>query len=349
MKMGASMRAVGSLAILLVGCGAVSAAGPKPRVSIEILTRPNLPLTASQQWYKVLTEAGIDGLQIRAGNGREQVSIAEQGTSRAPEYRVVGILAADNSLHLPGGKFAVGDVGRLRKWLDNLGDQGADGVTQPRSAFGLVAKQLEQVHDDLKKPVEFSTQGIAAAKAVREVGRQLKYTLLVDETAKGALADTKVVDELQGVSSGTALAAMLRPAGLVLEPVRPPGEELRYRIGKAVAGRESWPIGWKPAAAANKTLPDLFEFLNVEIKEIPVAEALEAIQSRLKVPFLCDHNAMALHSVDLAGVEADVPSKRLTYSLVLNKILMQARAKYELRVDEAEKPFVWITTVKPVR
>jgi hypothetical protein len=28
-------------------------------------------------------------------------------------------------------------------------------------------------------------------------------------------------------------------------------------------------------------------------------------------------------------------------------VLMQGQAKYELRVDEAEQPFLWITTVKP--
>ena len=37
----------------------------------------------------------------------------------------------------------------------------------------------------------------------------------------------------------------------------------------------------------------------------------------------------------------------MTYSQVLGKVLMQARLKYELRVDEADKPFVWITSVKP--
>jgi hypothetical protein len=319
----------------------------KPRVSIELLTRPGLPLTASQQWFKVLTDLGISGLQIRAAGARDEVAISEHGEKANRQYKVVGILATDNVLYLPGGKFGLNDTGRLRKWLAELGDQGAAGVTEKRSAFGLVTRQLEQVQADLKKPVGFSTKGMSAATAVAQVAARLDFAIAVDEAAGLELAGVKVAEELSGMSSGTALAIMLRPAGLVFEPVRPAGSELQYRIGKAQAGHQAWPVGWKPEAKAVKVLPELFEFLNVEIKDIPVSEALEAIEGRLKIPFLYDHNAMALHGLDPTQVQADVPSKRLTYTQILGKVLMQARLRYELRLDEADKPFLWITSVKP--
>ena len=60
-----------------------------------------------------------------------------------------------------------------------------------------------------------------------------------------------------------------------------------------------------------------------------------------------DRNAMALHQADPTTVTADVPGKRMSYSQVLRKILSQAKLKYELRVDDAERPFLWITTTKP--
>jgi hypothetical protein len=326
---------------------AVPAADVKARVSLELLTRPGLPLTASQQWFKVLTGMGISGLQIRAAGARDAVGITEEGSKASPQYKVVGILAADNVLYLPGGKFGLNDTGRLRKWLEDLGDLGAAGVTEKRSAFGLVARQLEQVTTDLKKPVGFSTKDMSAAKAVSQAAARLDYSLVIDEAAQRELAGVKVAEELSGMSSGTALAIMLRPAGLVLEPVRPSGGELQYRVGKARADHQAWPAGWKPEAKAVKVLPDLFEFLNVEIKDIPVSEALEAIEGRLKIPFLYDHNALALHGIDPREVQAEVPSKRLTYTQILNKVLMQAKLRYELRLDEADKPFLWITTVKP--
>ncbi len=325
------------------------AAGPRPRISLELLTRPGLPLTASQQWYKVLTDLGISGLQIRPSGPGDEMGISKQGDRAAPQYKVVGILATNNVLHLPGGKFNPNDVAGLRKWLDALADQGPEGVTEPRSAFGLVPRQLAEVNEDLKRTVSFSTLGMSTAKAVARVGAGLKHALILDDAAKQGLAGATVADELSGLSSGTALAAILRPAGLALRPDRPAGGDLQYRIGSAASTAEAWPVGWKPKGRPNEVLPALFDFLNVEIQDTSVAEAVDAIHSRFKVPFVFDSCAMAQHKVDPATAAASVPDRRMTYSLILNKVLLQAKLKYELHVDEADKPFVWITTVKPVR
>ena len=333
----------------LVACSCwTSAASAKPQVSLELLTRPGLSLTASQQWYKALADLGIGGLQIRDAGPRDEMGISQQGSKSAPAYKVVGILSADNVLHLPGGTFKLGETAKLRKWLENLSELGAEGVTAERSAFGLIARQLEQVHDDLKHPVDPSTKGLPAGKAVRQIGGRLKFALEMDEAAGPALAKVEVEDELNGLSSGTTLALILRPAGLVLIPERPAGGDLRYRVAKAQAGREAWPAGWKPKGRPNEVIGELFEFLNVEIpQDIPLPEVLEAIQARLKVPFLFDHNALVLHGIDPDKATADALNKRMTYSQVLNKVLGHARLKYEVRVDEADKPFLWITTVKP--
>jgi hypothetical protein len=339
-----------ALKFLLVSIGLVAAASganPQPRVSFELLTQPGLSLTASQQWYKALTGLGVSGLQIRSASPRDEMGITRLGSEASPEYKVVGLLAADNTLRLPGGKFSLNESGRLRKWLESLRDEGAEGVTERRSAFGLIPRQLEQIHDDLKKPVGISTRGMSADKAVAQIGGSLKWSLELDDATRRELSGVHVTEEFRGLSSGTSLAALLRLAGLVLEPQRSQAGDLQYRIGKPRSGHDAWPVGWKPKDKPNKVLDDLFEFLNVEIQEIPVSEALEAIEGRLKVPFVFDRAAMVLHGVDPGKVEAGVPSKRMTYSQVLNKVLMQAMLKYELRVDEVEKPFLWITTVKP--
>jgi len=323
------------------------AAAPKPRIAFELVTKSGLPLAASQQWYKALSDLGIAGLQIHPAGAGDEMGISQRGSQAAPEYKVVGILSADNVLHLPGGKFKIGETGRLKKWLDNLGDGGADAVTAQRLAFGFTQRQLDEVKGDLKKPVGFSTKEIPSGQAVAKIGRALKHSLQIDDAAKRALAGVQVSEALDDLSSGTALAVILRPCGLVFEPERLAGGDVRYRIHKAEAGRDAWPVGWKPRGERIDVLGDLFERLNVEIKDIPVSQAVEAIQGRLKVPVLYDQNAMALHGVDPTQIQADVPGKRMTYSQVLGKVLMQAKLQYDLRVDEADKPFLWITTIKP--
>jgi hypothetical protein len=193
-------------------------------------------------------------------------------------------------------------------------------------------------------PVGFSTKGVSAAAAATQIGKALRNPLVLEPGAEQALAKVTLAEELAEVSRGTALAAIARPAGLVLRPARS-GSGLEYRLERPREG-EVWPIGWAPKDRKSDSLPALFEMLNVEIKEIPVSEALEAIEGRLKVPFLYDRNAMALHQVDPTTVQADVPGTRMSYSQVLRKLLGQAKLKYELRVDEANKPILWITTFK---
>ncbi len=321
------------------------AATVKPTVVIEIVTEPNLPIDASQRWYKMLTELGIDGLRIRSATPTDKPSITKLGTSG---YRVVGVLSGDNRLFLPGGAFRTTDRGRLRQWLDKLRDSGAESVTQEPSAFGLLPAQLQQVTNDLKRPATAAAGGLPTSDAVRQIAATLGFQMVLDAQSRAALENLEVADDVRGMSAGTALAILLRPAGLVLVPERPTGGEIRYRVRKAARGIQAWPIGWKPEKRANEVAPRLFEFLNVEITGIPVSEAVAAIQGRLEMPLFYDRNALALHGVDPAKVPAELPSKRISYSQTLGRVLAQAKLKYELRVDEAERPFLWVTTFKPV-
>ena len=260
---------------------------------------------------------------------------------------MVGLLSAQGVLYVPGGQFTLRDVGKLRKWLDNLRADGVEGVTAPKSAFGLTPSRLKRVNGDLSQPVMFSTKELPAVTALGRIAEQLAIPFSVEAGATRALSGVEVADELRGLSSGTAMAAILRPAGLVLVPRRERGGQLEYRVGRPRGGGEVWPVGWKPQKRRNEVLPMLFGMLNVEIREISIAEALAAIEGRLEVPFLFDRNAMALHNADPAATEAEVPEKRMSYSQVLRRVLSQGKLKYELRVDEAEKPFLWITTTKP--
>jgi hypothetical protein len=86
----------------------------------------------------------------------------------------------------------------------------------------------------------------------------------------------------------------------------------------------------------------------VEIDGVSVAETVTSVAPRFDVPILYDRLALEIHGIDPAKVQASLPAKRTSYSLLLQKVLFQARLKYELRVDDAGKPFIWITTVKKV-
>ena len=322
-----------------------------PRVELELATESNFPATAQQQWYSLLTELKVDSLRIRKAGAEDKAAVETGGTKQSPVYRVVGFLTSDNQLVVPGGRFSARDRSGISAWLKKLREEGPERVqSKGKLPFGLLPDELAEVNADLSRRVTFSTKDKPLAEAVSQIAGKLKFPLDTDRRASLALREAeRIRDELEGVSSGTALAYLLRPAGLALEPVLDSNKKLRYLIGLPSAGRTAWPVGWTPDQPARELLPQLFEQLNVDLDDALLADTLSAISERLGAPVLYDHYALTRHGVDLEKATVKLPPKRLAYAVILNKVLHQANLKGEWRVDENDKPLLWVTTLKPVK
>ena len=110
--------------------------------------------------------------------------------------------------------------------------------------------------------------------------------------------------------------------------------------------QESWPVGWPPQKIPGTLAPALFKFLNVEIRDIVLQEALDALKPRIGLPMLMDHNSMVRNRIDPKTVKVTVPAGRTFYKRILDRLLSQVGLTCQLRVDEAEKPFLWVTSAK---
>ncbi len=350
-----SLRAASAVAGLVI-CAALAtrllAAAPAANVPAVdmVLLAEQTPQTATtgRKWADLLTAVGVGNIQIRAGQPGDKLVIEPRGSKDAPSYHVVGKLDGTN-LKLPGGQqFTLSDRAKLSKWLAELGENGAAGVTEKKTTFGLLPRQLADVRDDLAQPISFQTKGMAGPQAIEKIRSQLKTKLVLDEAAEKALAaDDPIRDELNGYSCGTVIAAIARPAGAMLVPRKPHGGEVECALVKAVEGAEAWPIGWPPEHGDAKALPQLLDSFNtVEIRETPASQAIEAIQARMKVPFLYDYNSIVKNRIDMAKAVTIPPAKKALYASVLRQVLFKAGLKYVVRVDEADKPLIWITTLK---
>jgi Arc/MetJ family transcription regulator len=315
-------------------------------IAVQIILEKGAPLTASQEWYKLLTGLGVSNLRIYSGSGNDQIGIKSQGSRTMPRYEVTGILGSDNSLRLPGAKFSLRDKSRLRAWLDRVADQGPEAAGEARAQFGLLPSQLEQVRADLKEPVDFSTKGQSANAVLTKISGRLALTMEIDSATAENIKDLLLEDEMHGLARGTATAMMLRHAGLVFAPERPPAGRLRYVVRAGRPDRDQWPVGWAPKDPPLQTLSGLFEFLNVEIDDTPLAEVVQAIEVRLRTPILVDRGALARQKIQWSTLKATLPGKRATYSQTLKRALSQSKLGYELRLDDAGHPFLWVTTLK---
>ena len=335
------MRPLLATALLFV-CGANVAAAP--RVSFELVTEGGFPVGGQRKWINVLKDLDQTGIRIRAGRPGDKVEVTNLGTEASPSYHVVGILTSNNRLEVVGGRFSLNDRAKIAQWIKKLQQEGVDAFTGARAAFGLKPEELVAFHDALAKPIAFDTKDVRAGDVARKLVRGLPMQVTVSAEARRAFArDEAVLDELNGLSTGTALAATLRPLGLVMLPRKPPGGKVLLLICDVRQAEESWPVGWPPEASPRKAAPDLYEYLPVEIADIPLSEAIAAIDGRVKTPFLFDHNGMARLQIDPAAKNVNFPRKRVQYRRVLDQVLFQGGLKSEVRLDEAGGPFLWIS------
>jgi hypothetical protein len=194
--------------------------------------------------------------------------------------------------------------------------------------------------------VDFETKDMPPVKALTQIAQKINHTVSLTPAAEKALADAATCrDEVKGVTAGTAMAVLLRPYGLVLEP-RVAGRSAELMVVVPTGGTESWPVAWPLEGTEKAALPALLEFINVEIAGIELPQALAALQERLEAPMFFDHNQLAKHGIEPAKIEVSVPAGRSYYKRILERVLFQAKLRSEVRMDELGKPIIWITTIK---
>jgi hypothetical protein len=338
-----------TIAISLAALLAVSTpAWAESRVEMELAFEPGFPITGAQKWSAALENVGVTNLRIRQARQGDRTQIETTGSGASAVYQVTGILTRDNKLMLPAGSFSMQEQARIAEWVAKLKAGGIEELTAPRTAFDLTQAEFAALKQRLAAPVAFSTKDQLATGCVKALVRGLTIPVTVDEAARAAVeSDWRIPEEMQGMSQGTTLAAMLRPLGLGFAAQREIGGKVSLRIASQQNLRELWPVGWTAEEKMKDLTPDLLKFLNVEIADTPLPDAMGAIQSRLEIPFLYDHNNMARDRIEPAQINVSLPAGRTYYNKIIRQLLFQAKLKADLRVDEAGEPFLWITTIKP--
>ena len=310
-------------------------------IDLEVVTEPGAPLSAPQEWARLLGRMDLGSVQLRQARSGERPKLEEKKWGKSTRYHLLALLNRSNELVLPERRFRARDRQALQKYFEQLPAQAAYHA-EDRGRFGLTEKQFRQVYAELSQPVGFSTVGKTASELLAKIEKRL--TTPVVKSAKATLRNSKpMTTELQSLSAGTALAFALRREGLALQPEQLPGEALRLSIGPYDSKRESWPVGWKPAVSSRQAAPQLYELRNIEINGFTLARSLTALKPALKIPVLFDHWVLQRRQIDPSKIQVSLPKKRTFLKSAVGKLLSQARLVEEVRVDEQEQPFLWVT------
>ncbi len=334
-----------ALLLILEGFLFSGAAQAASRVEVELAVEERAPITAQQEWLRRLSQAGVEGFRIRSIRPGDTPKIDRRGSADATVYAVTGLITADNVLVVPGARFQASQISQFAAWLDDLSKLGPVSDRPAKTHFGLTLEDFERLQADLAPPLGFDTKGMSRADVIRRAAKDMATPLTADPGLAEPLGKDLVAEDLSMLARGTALAYVLRSPGLCLVPAAGPGR-ISFSIVPAKADLEIWPIGWPPEKPEREIKPEMFELRNVNIAAVPAPTVLESIGKALEMPVLLDHNALARYGLELDKTTVKVPPSRLSYLATLRKVLVPAQLKSELRVDDGDRPFFWITSIK---
>jgi len=297
-----------------------------------------------QSWIEMLQDVGADRVSAKTAN-HGNPTIEETETASSTVISISGYIVGQK-LHLPGETFSIRDKARIKSLIQKLRDDGARTALAEKKAFGLTSEQLVGLHQKFANVVGIETKGQPVGDVVTALAKQtgLKFTL--DPAARAAVnGDEVVAEELKGMSTGMALATIVRPLGLVVEPRREQGQPMEVMILDSRSSNENWPIGWPIEEPPVSVEPKLFTKIPIEIRKFKLAQVLAALQKRADVPFFYDQNSMAREGIELDEVRVSLVKKQITLLGAVSNVLNQTKPKmtYEIRLDENAKPFLWIS------
>lgn len=323
-------------------------------IDLELATEAGAPPSISQRWLQALKDAPVESLRIRSLRGDEQPETSASGQGR---IKVLGVVTASGTLIVPGGRFTVADHRRFQAWLEKVraGERPAGPAGSPNSRvdadgkpipYGLTVEQIVKLYQALEAPITFETKGRRPAEVARAIRDLVTIDMPGSPGVREAFAqEGTVLDDLRGISAGTALAAVCRPLGVAITP-RVEGQTVKLGLvtARGLTKDVIWPVGWPLNKTPGEIAPSLFKFLDVEIADTPFADVIDALRPRLKIPVLYDHNSLARHDIDPATVVVRIDKGKTFYSKVLDRAAIQAKLRWELRIDEAGHPLIWINS-----
>jgi len=328
-------------------CPSTIVAQRKASIELEVFM-VNAGLDDQQKWGQLLAEVGADSYRMKTARKNVEVKVDESSLGGRPHYRVIGVLSR-NRLNLPGGTFTTRDKEKIKAHLKKIREDGPNTALSEKLAFGLTAEQLVALQEDLASEHKTSTKNQKVADIVNIIASKVKTPIRIDDSAREALSgDDKIAEEMQTLTCGTTLAAIIRPIGLVAVPKREQGKEVEIFIVDSRKADEHWPVGWPPEGSNYAAVPGMFKRENADIENFVVKDVLDVIEKTCKVPFVYDHNSMARHGVELDKRTVTYKQDRTAYYSILVRILAKGRPqmKIEVRLDEASTPFIWITTMR---
>lgn len=323
----------------------------KTELKVELLTGEAGNGIIAQRWAGVFREMGVR-FRIRRAVLNDKPETSEQQVGTLRYVTVKGTLDRSGRIQFADRAFTRNDTDKMTEWFAGLKTYGAQGSPAGQPAWGLSKKQFSALHGELSRPLKLSTHGLKLEEALQNFPLPRQHPLRTTIATRSWLrteftGDTTVRQELEGLSTGTALAILLNDYGLGFRPLRTPQGQIEITVDPLSKTTDVWPIGWDLTKSRPETAPELFKLIPVEFDGVRLLDVTTAISTKTGVPILYDHFRIEAADIKLPTLTATHPSRKTSWSLMLRRITTPHKLTRRLRIDEQGTPFVWITTLQP--
>jgi hypothetical protein len=334
------------------GARPLAVRGPRTEVSVELLTGDEGVGLSAHRWHEIFERLQMT-LTVRRAVAGDQMDVTEQGGTGGAlrKVHVIGKLEKSGRIVFTERAFTEAQAGQLAKWLRDLQEFGAQGSPTGRPAWGLTKGNFTELFTGLAAPQEANSAGRTLTEALSELGLPAQYKVALSAGATKSLADRSapVRQSTVGVSKGCALAILLSEYSLGFRPRRQGDGVIELQIATPAEASDLWPIGWPLQASNPQTAPKYFALTKIALKDETLDQVLAVVPDLAGLPIMIDYRGLAAKNIDLSKVKVSHPSRQTTWSLAMKQLTFPAKAQPNLVIDEAGKPFVWVTPLGTVR
>jgi hypothetical protein len=316
-------------------------------LQIDLFASDPAQALESQSWGRVFDSLG-HRVRIRTGGVEDEPKLSESNRGPLRTVTLVGRIDRRGTLSFPGKKFNAGDDKALKDWLEELQSYGAQGspVGQPR--WGLNAGQFQDLFKTLSEVIEKDVTGQPLVDAVRSFGFGIDIPLRIHDTVSERWNSKEpglvALQDVRGLTRGSALAVLLNDHDLCFRPMRTPAGTIDLVVLEKTQTPDPWPLGWEPRpdVARDEYAPALFAFGPIGFLDRPVTETLADAHQQTGCAVVVDTPALLKKDVDLSKKRFGVPEKKTAWILILKSALTGTGLLPHIRIDEAGRGFVLV-------
>ncbi len=307
----------------------------------------------AQEWGRVLQDLGYS-VKFREARGGESPGVEDRDSGDLLSTHIVAAMAPDGSIGFGNYRFTIESPQPLALLLEEIRRYGANGPPNASPTWGLTDEQFKEVTQLLAQPVRDAIELQSPVLAIESIGLPDNIRLKFTDAARGLAVGKRPVSApdslaLQSFSGGTAISIVLAQYGLGFRPKFVAPGRYDLEIDRGSEASNLWPVGWKPEQSFSEILPAYFKAIPLDVEDVETGKLIGAVSDKLQVPFFSAAQALDEKGLDIDTLKYTRKDDRISPARLLTAVGDKLDLGIDLRVDEAGKLFLWVTTAEDAR